>query len=85
MADCRRQRDAGSGEREAGGGARQRSQQEVLVVLLDLGLGERVEIGKDVRPRALAAEIGDALLEFLLQDESEEAAGYVTANAPLRV
>src|SRR3974390_2650691 len=62
-----RQRDAGGGERETGGGTRWRAQQEAFVVLLDLGLGERVEIGENVRPGALATEVGDALLQLLLQ------------------
>src|SRR3974390_208800 len=75
-----RQRDAGGGERETGGGTRWRAQQEAFVVLLDLGLGERVEIGENVRPGALATEVGDARLQLLLQDEGEEAAGHVTAN-----
>src|ERR1700686_4886150 len=76
-----RQRDAGGGERETGRGTRWRAQQEAFVVLLDLGLGERVEIGENVRPGALATEVGDALLQLLLQDEGEEAAGHVTANS----
>src|SRR6516165_10694155 len=66
-----RQRDAGGGERETGGGTWWRAQQEAFVVLRDLGLGERVEIGKNVRPGALATEVGDALLQLLLQDEGE--------------
>jgi hypothetical protein len=52
--------------------AGRRAQQEAFVVLLDLGLGERVEIGDNVRPGALATEVGDALLQLLLQDEGEE-------------
>src|ERR1700687_4671603 len=75
-----RQRDTGGGERETGGGTRWRAQQEAFVVLLDLGLGERVEVGENVRPGALATKVGDALLQLLLQDEGEEAAGHVTAN-----
>ncbi len=59
-----RQRDAGCGERKTGGGTRWRAQQEAFVVLLDLGLGEGVEIGENVRPGALATEVGDALLQL---------------------
>jgi hypothetical protein len=46
----------------------------------DFGLGERVEIGDNIGPGALATEVGDALLQLLLEDEGEEAAGHVTAN-----
>src|ERR1700731_255680 len=72
--------DAGGGERETGGGTRWRAQQGAFVVLLDFGLGERVEIGENVRPGAVATKVGDALLQPLLQYEGEEAAGHVTAN-----
>src|ERR1700687_5837659 len=75
-----RQRDTGGGEGDTDGGARWRAQQEAFVVLLDFGLGERVEVGENVRPGALATKVGDALLQLLLQDEGEEAAGHVTAN-----
>jgi hypothetical protein len=40
----------------------------------DLGLGQRVQVGEDLGPRAVAAEHGDALLQLGLEDEGEEGA-----------
>ena len=56
----RRQDDAEGGGREAGGEARVRAQEEALAVLLDLGLGERVEVSaitaaQEARTRLAAA------------------------------
>ena len=73
-ADGGRQGDAGGAECQAGGGARGGADEEALVVVGDLGLGQRVEIGEDLGPRAGAAERGDALLQLGLQDEGEEGA-----------
>jgi hypothetical protein len=53
---------------------------EAFAVLLDLGLGERIQIGDVFRPRAGAAERGDAVLQCLLQHQGEEAAEHVAAN-----
>jgi hypothetical protein len=46
----RRQRDAGGAQRETGGRPWRGAQQEALAVVLDLGLGQRIEIGDDFRP-----------------------------------
>jgi hypothetical protein len=45
--------------------------------MLDLGLGERIQIGDDFRPGAGAAERGDAILQCLLRHQGEEAAEHV--------
>src|SRR5450759_2492780 len=42
------QGNADGAQRKAGGRARSRAQHEALVVLLDLSLGQRVEIGEDL-------------------------------------
>src|SRR5437660_12873279 len=75
-----RQRDAGGAQRQARGRSWRASQHEALAVLLDLGLGQRVEISDDFRPRAVAAERGDVVLERLLQHQREEAAEHVAAD-----
>src|SRR4029077_9154573 len=68
--------------RGAGGGA----DEEAFPILLDQGLGERVEIGEDLGPgaatRALHGGLGavDALLELGLEDEGEEGARDVAAD-----
>ena len=51
LADGGRQGDAGGAQGEAGGGARRRAQEKAFAVLLDLGLGQRVEIGDECRAR----------------------------------
>src|ERR1700674_4353678 len=76
-----RQRDTGGGERETGGGTRWRAQQEAFVVLLDLGLGERVEIGENVRPGAVATKVGE-LPPHMAPAESKR---DVTALSELRI
>jgi hypothetical protein len=67
-----RQGDACGAEREAGGGARAGADEEVLVVVGDLGLGQGIEVGENLGPGCLAAEVGDALLELGLEDEREK-------------
>ena len=49
--DGRRQGDTGGAERKAGSGARAGADEEALVVVIDLGLGQRVEVGEDLGPR----------------------------------
>jgi hypothetical protein len=44
-----------------------------FTVLFDPGLGEGIEIGQDLGPRARLAEVGDAVLQRLLQHQGEEA------------
>ena len=56
---------------EAGGGAWSGADGEALAVLLDLSLGERIQIGDDFRPGAGAAERGDAVLQCLLQQPGQ--------------
>ena len=48
--DGGRQGDAGGAEREAGSGARAGADEEALVVVIDLGLGQRIEVGEDLGP-----------------------------------
>ena len=50
FADGRRQRDADGTQGQAGGRTRRGADDEALVVVLDLGLGQRVQIGDDLRP-----------------------------------
>ena len=50
FADGRRQRDADGTQGQAGGRTRRGADGEALVVVLDLGLGQRVQIGDDLRP-----------------------------------
>src|SRR5208282_2897623 len=77
---ARRQRDAGGAQRQAGRGAWSGAEEEALTLLLDLGLGQRVEIGEDLGPRAVAAECGDAIVQGGLEHESQETAKHVPAN-----
>src|SRR5271156_3827352 len=83
------QSDAGGAKGEAGGGARRRAQEKALAVLLNLGLGQRVEVGDNIGPGAAfccvavgswLAQIGDAVLELLFQHEGKETARDVAAN-----
>ncbi len=82
LAERRRQGDAEGGEREGCSGAWRRAQQEALAVLLDLGLGERVEVGDHGGPGGAdaGAGCGEAVFQLLLQHEREEAAGDVAAD-----
>jgi hypothetical protein len=48
--------------------------------VLDLGFGQRVEIGDDLGLGAWAADRGDPVIQRLLEYEGEEAAEHVTAN-----
>jgi Mrp family chromosome partitioning ATPase len=61
---------AGLGRRAGGSGA----------VALDLGFGQRVEVGKDGRPRTGLAERGDAVVECAFQEQREERAEDVAAD-----
>ena len=79
-AHCRWQRHAGGAECEAGCGAWCRANDEPFAFLLDLGLGQRVEIGDDVSPGHGPIECGDPIFQCLLQYEGEEAAEHMTAN-----
>jgi hypothetical protein len=82
QAQGRRQGDAEGGERERGGGARGRAQQEALAVLCDLGLGERVEIGDDVGPGSAGAlgAGGEAIFHILLTAELVTAAPLIEGS-----
>src|SRR3974377_2474117 len=80
LAHGRRQRDAGRTEGEAGGRTWRGANDEAFAVVLDLGLGQRVEIGDDLRPGTRAPKRGDAVLQRLLQHQREEAAEHVTAD-----
>jgi len=52
----------------------------VLAVLLDLGLGQRIQVGDDLRPGTRAAERRDAILQRFLQHQCEKAAEHVAAD-----
>ena len=52
VADGRRQRDAGRSQGEAGGRTRGGADDEAFAIVLDLGLGQRIQIGDDLRPGA---------------------------------
>src|SRR5918996_1552286 len=75
-----RQGDAGGAERQAGGRARGGADEEALVVVGDVGLGQGVEVGENLGPGCRAAEFGDALLELGLEDEGEETGEHVAAD-----
>src|SRR6476660_7584725 len=70
LANGGRQGDAGSTQRETGGGARRRADDEALAVLGDRGLG----------PGADLAERGDAVLELDLQHQGQKRAEDVAAD-----
>src|SRR5437016_14384354 len=80
VADCRRQCDAGRSQGQAGGGAWRGSDNEALAVVLDLDLGQRIQIGDDFWPGAHAAEHSNVRLQRGLQHQCEEAAEYVTTD-----
>jgi hypothetical protein len=80
VADGRRQRDTGSAQGEAGGGTWCPANDEAFAVIVDLGLGQRIQIDDDVRPGAHAAERGNALLQPRLQHQRKEAAEHVTTD-----
>ena len=77
LAERRREGDAEGGKGERGAGARGGAQEEALAVLFDLGLGERVEVGHHRRPGGASAGARrvEAVLQLLLQNEREKAAG----------
>src|SRR6185312_6393528 len=60
---------AASAKLAAGRGARGGAQQEALAVLLELGLGEGVQIGNDGGPGSADAVVGggETVLQFLFQ------------------
>jgi hypothetical protein len=60
--------DAGGAQGEAGGGPWGGAEAEAGALLLDFGLGERIEIGKDRRPRSGLAETGDAVVEGAFEE-----------------
>lgn len=74
------QGNADGAQGETGGRARSRAQQGALVILFDLGLGQRIEMGEDFGPRSRLAEVRNAVLQCLLRHEGEEAARHVTAD-----
>src|SRR5208337_2094802 len=82
LVERRRQGDAEGGEGKAGSGARGGAQEEAFAVLLDLGLGERVQVGHHGGPGGggAGARRVEAVLQLLLQNEGEEAAGDVAAD-----
>src|SRR6478672_4464116 len=80
LANGGRQGDAGSTQRETGGGARRRADDEALAVLGDRGLGQCVEIAEDLGPGADLAERGDTVLELDLQHQGQERAEDVAAD-----
>src|SRR5262245_15218926 len=80
VADGWRQRDSGRTQGEAGGRTRRRADNEALAVVLDLGLGQRIQIGDALRPGAGAGERRDTVLKRLLQHQREEAAEHVTTD-----
>src|SRR5271165_475304 len=81
-AQGRRQCETEGGKRKAGGGARGGAQEKALAVLLDLGLGQRVQVGDDGGPRGPGAAGcgGEAIIQLLLQHERQEAARHVAAD-----
>ncbi len=66
LVHSRGQRDAGGPQGEAGGRPRRGANHEALAVVFDFGLGQRVEIGNDLRPGTETSERGDAVLQRLL-------------------
>ena len=75
-----RKRDADGAQGKTGGGTGGGTGDEALAVVLDFGLGERVEIGDDLGPGACAADRGDPVIQRLFEHEGEEAAEHVTAD-----
>ena len=65
-------RDTGRAQGEAGGGTRGGANDKALAVVLDLGLGQRIEIGNDLRPGAGWSERGDAVLQRLLSTRARK-------------
>src|SRR5262245_16990814 len=80
VADGRWQRDAGCTQGQAGGRARWRADDEAFAVVLDFGLGQRIQIGDDLGPGARATERRNTVLQRRLQHEREKAAEHVTAD-----
>lgn len=78
--DGGRQGDTGGAEGEARGGSGCGAKAEMGAVLLDFGLGQRVEVGEDGRPGSGLAEPGDAVVERALQQQGEERAEDVAAD-----
>jgi hypothetical protein len=75
-----REGDAGNAESETGGGPRRRAKHEARAVMLDFGLGQRIEIGNDLGSGAGASERCDAILQRLLEHERKEVAEHMTAD-----
>ncbi len=50
VADGRRERDTGRAQGQAGGGARGGADEEAFAIVFDLGLGQGIQIGDDLRP-----------------------------------
>ena len=50
VADGRRERDTGRAQGQAGGGARGGADEKAFAVVFDLGLGQGIQIGDDLRP-----------------------------------
>ena len=79
-ADGGRQRNAGRAQGEAGGGTRGGADDEALAFVIDLGLGQGIQIGDDLGPGAGSAERGDAIFQRRFQHQRQEAAEHVAAN-----
>src|SRR5271166_1571881 len=75
-----RQGDASCSQGEARGGTRRRAQEKTFTVLFDLGLGQRIEIREDIRPRTRMAERRNAVLQLFFQDKGEKTARHMAAN-----
>ena len=56
-----RQCNACRAQGETGGGTGRRADYEALAVVCDLGLGQLIEIGDEIRPGARTVERGDAV------------------------
>ena len=80
LAHGRREGDTGGAQSEAGGGARGGADEEDLAVVLELGLGQGIEVGDDLRPGRRRAQGSNAVFQFLLQHQREKAAEDMAAN-----
>lgn len=72
-----RDRDAGGLEDLAGTARRRGSEPEPLAVLLDVDIGEPIEIGEHLRPFLVDSGGLEPILQGLAQDERQVRAEYV--------
>jgi hypothetical protein len=75
----RRRRDAGRSQGEAGSG-RRGANHNLLAVVFDFGLGQRIEVCDDLRPGTGASERRDTVFQRPLLHQREEAAEHMAAN-----